>query len=385
MTASPKTQIIQPIPAKLMHGTHYTLAGIISKFPNTHTPLIISDNKKKFLGLATVHNTLYNRKFTSSTPVLTTIISPPKIFRSSPSEEILSHMSNSRLYTLPVLDDDGNAIGIVKLKALLENLMTNNLFTEILLDNLSKKPVYVVSENSTVGEVFQLFLKKRVSRLIVVDSDKKMKGVVSKRSMMSVFFVPTTRQRFSTRGSPKNYSFDTESIKRNNEPLFPYISPITDALHEKTDMHSTVESLLKSSYNAVVLVNNNRMPLYILTTRNLLNTTLKVMAESPYLFTVVTKLPEEVNETEQKMINQILRQTSAWINKQTKIQQIRLSTKTVFSPERKPNNFEVNLKITTDSGIFFSQAKNRVLLQSIRIVLRQLKKQVRRSKQNKKS
>lgn len=368
----------QTIPTKLVCRANKSLSSVINSFPNTHTPLFVYGDDKEFMGLLTVHNTLLNQKYGPSTLIQSCLISPPKLLINTPIEEILRLMSGLKLYTLPVFDDKGNIAGIVKAKTILKDLMKNQFFAEILIKNVPKRNIVTISENSSVGDAFQIFSKYALSRLIAVDRNNKIKGVVTKRDILSSYFSPTKRQRFSTRSRPKNYSFDTEQIKRGYQPLIKYVSPILDVLDEKTDTFSAIHNLLGSPYNSVILVDKEQKPRFIFTTKDILKTSARITAKTPYLLTIISKLPKELNQAEKNQITQDLRKAALWVNKQQKIQLMHFSSKIVYSPEKKPVLFEVKLKIATESASFFARSKNRDFLQATKEAIKQVRKQVRR-------
>ncbi|MBP6994072.1 CBS domain-containing protein [Candidatus Woesebacteria bacterium] len=369
---------VQKIPARLMCDADSKLSSVIHKFSNTHTPLVVYGDKKEFVGLLTVENTLFNRRYDSSTHIRSCLIHPPRLQVDTSVGEILTSMADLKLYTLPVFDDAGNVIGMVKAKAILMGLTTNQFFAETLMHGLPKRSVITISDRSTVGDAFQTFTKHAISRLIVVNEKNKVKGIVSKRDILSPYLVPTKRQRYSTRSRQKNYSFDVEQIKRDKQPLKKYASPIVGRLDESTDTYLLIQNLLKSKYNSVVIVDKNQQPCSIITTKNLLKAAAQLVRETPYLLTIVSKLPDALSQAEKGEVNESLRKIALWVNKQQEFQLMRFTCDVVNSPERKPILFEVKLKITTDSGSYFVRNKDRDFLRATHEAIKQVKKQVRR-------
>lgn len=369
---------LQPIPARLICIANSNLSSITNRFPNTHTPLFAYGDNKEFMGLLTAHNIFRNRRYNPLMLIRSCLISPPKLSIDTSVDEILRLMSSLKLYTLPVFDDIGNVSGIIKVKAILKDLFKNDIFAETVIDNVTKRPVITISENSNIGDAFQRFSKHAISRLVVVGKNKKLKGVVTKRDILSLYLSQTKRQRFSTRSHPKNYSFDTEQIKRDHQPLMKYVSPILDVLDETTDTYLAIRKLLESTYNSVILVDKERVPRFTITTKDVLKTAVKITTKVPYLLTIVSNLPSELSQAEKNKVNQDLRKISLWINKQQNHQLMRFSSKVIYSPERKPVLFIVKLKITTDSGSYFAQNKDRDFLQATKEVIKQVEKQVRR-------
>lgn len=370
---------LQAIPTRLVCGVNSKLSSVINRFPNTHTPLFAYEDNKEFVGLLTVRNTLLNRRHNPSTLIRSCLINPPKLLTDTSTGEILRLMSSLKLYTLPVFDEKGNVAGVVKAKKMLKNLMKNQIFTETMVENVPKRTVITIPEKSTVGDAFQIFSKHTISRLVVVDKNNKVKGVVTKRDILSLYFAPTKHQRFSTSSHQKNYSFDTEQIKRDHQPLMKYVSPILDVIDEKTDTYEAIHNLLDSSYNSIILVDKERKPRFIITTKDVLKTAVRIITKTPYLLTIVSNLPEEISPAEKKEVNKKLGRIASRINKQQNLQLVRFTTKIVFSPEMEPILFIANLKITTDTSSYFAQNKNRDFMESFREVNNQIRKQLRRT------
>lgn len=374
-----KTKLkIQAVPARLTCSANNNLSSIINRFPNTHTPVFAYGDNKEFMGLLTAHNIFRNRRYNPLTLIRSCLISPPKLSIDTSVDEILRSMSSLKLYILPVFNDKGNVAGIIKVKTLLKDLIKRQIFAETMIENVPRRSVITIPENSSIGDAFQRFSKHTISRLVVVDKNNKIMGVVTKRDILSLYLSPTKHQRFSTRSHPKNYSFDTEQIKRDRQPLMKYVSPILDVLDETTDTYLAIQNLLESAYNSVILVDKERVPRFIITTKDVLKTAVRITKKVPYLQIIVSKLPNELSQAEKNMVNKDLRKIALWINKQQNLQLMRFTSKVTNSPERKPVLFEVKLKITTNLARYFAQNKDRDFLHATQEVIKQVKKQVRR-------
>jgi len=158
-----------------------------------------------------------------------------------------------------------------------------------------------------------------------------------------------------------------------------YVSPILDVFDEEADDYSAIHKLLNSPYNSIILVDKERKPRFIITTKDILKTAVRITTKTPYLLTIVSNLPEEINPAEKKEVNKKLRRIASRINKQQEVQLVRFTTKIVFSHERKPILFIANLKITTDTSSYFAQNKNSDFMESFREVVNQIRKQLRRT------
>lgn len=371
---------VYSVPSRLICNIDSKISAIINRFQGTHTPLLAYSDDKKFMGLVTVQNTLFNRRHNPSMLIRSCLIIPPKIFIDTPISEVLKLMSGLKIYTLPVFDKSEKVIGLVNVKLLLRKLIANEFFSEEMIENMAKRNVLTIPEDSSIGNAYQAFQKYAVSRLVVVDSSNKIKGVVTKRDILAPYFISSNKQRFSTRSKDKNLSFDVEKIKQDSQSLMRFVSPIFDELYEPIDTFKVIKTLIASRYNSVIIVNKERQPLLIYTTKDILKTAVWITQKIPTLLTIISKLPQELSEEEKREISHEIKSAAVWINKQCKIQLVHFSSKTVYNPDRKPILFEVKLKITTDSATFFANSKGRDFMQNTKEVINQVKKQVRRMK-----
>lgn len=370
---------VQKIPKHLICDANDALSSVVNRFVNTNTPLFAYENGN-FVGLLTVNNSLYQPRRNLSSIISSCLSTPPSITKDTPVSEILRLMLELKLYVLPVFDDSQEMIGLVEAKTLLQDLINLPVFAETLAGKLSKKPVFTISEKATVGQAFQKFVSKSISRLIVVDEKNKLKGVVTKRNLVPLYLSPSNRQRFSTRNHPVNYSFDVEQIKQDKHPLAPFVTPIIDPLDENIDILVATKKILDSRYNSVVFVNRQKFATKILSVNLILTTVVKLITKKPLLLTIVTNLPTELSSKEIHESSLTLQKLAKWVDKQEKLQFLRLTTDTIYSPEGKPKLFEVSIKVVTDPTNYFAKNEDFTFNKATTEVIRQIKKQVRRKK-----
>ena len=370
---------IQKIPKHLICDANDSLSSVVNRFVNTNTPLFAYENDN-FVGLLTVNNSLYQPRRNLSSIISSCLSTPPSITKDTPVSEILRLMLELKLYVLPVFDEDQKIVGLVMAKTLLQDLINLPVLAETLAEKLSKKEVFTISEKATAGQAFQKFLSKSISRLIVVDEKNKLKGVVTKRNLVPLYFAPSNRQRFSTRNHPVNYSFDVERIKQDKNPLAQFVTPIIDPLDENIDILVATKKVLDSRYNSVVFVNRQKFATKILSVNLILKAVVKIITKKPLLLTIVTNLPTELSQKEVHEVNVTLQKLAKWVDKQDKLQFLRLTTDTIYSPEGKPKLFEISIKVVTDSTNYFAKNEDFTFDEATTELIRQIKKQVRRKK-----
>lgn len=369
---------MQVLPKRLRCESGSNLASVVYKFRSSHTPLLVFDKKDDFLGLLTVKKVLLKRRYNPDTLVESCVIGAPHISRETKDGEIIKSMLDLGLYTLPVFDKKEKVIGIVTAKKILRKLMKNRSLVEAVAEKRIRKKAVTIPKDSLVRDAFNVFLKESISKLVVVDENGKMAGVVTKRDIMSEYLTKTKRQRFSTRAVPKNYSFDREQVRRGDEPISLFYSPSGDVYDERIGNYQAIMNLIKSKYNTVVLVDKNQKPTELMGTKNVLETVHKLVSGEDDIPTVVTDLPRDLSIKEKSEVSFELKKLGEWINRQEKVQWLKFVTRVVLSPKRKTNQFETRIKVFTDKETYNSNPKDDDFWSAFKESLRQIKKQVGR-------
>lgn len=123
----------------------------------------------------------------------------------SPLTEVAARMAEHRISGLPVLSAGGAVVGIISEKDFLSRLGsgTARTFMAIVSECLSgtgciavairaqkardimTSPAITVSEQATLAEITELFLRKGINRVPVLDTAEKLSGIVSRGDLIS--------------------------------------------------------------------------------------------------------------------------------------------------------------------------------------------------------
>ena len=105
-------------------------------------------------------------------------------------EEAIRILINNRITGLPVVDRENRMVGILSEYDILNQLNKHkNLKPEYFREPIQySKNALSVTTTSHLDEIVQLFIDKKVRRLPVVDKDKLLKGIITRRDLMRVFY-----------------------------------------------------------------------------------------------------------------------------------------------------------------------------------------------------
>ena len=126
-------------------------------------------------------------------------------------KEMVTAMRSRRIGAFPVLDPAGRVIGVVSEADLLAKeatpgpppglvrlawmLKERSKATGVTAAEVMTKPAVTIREDATVGDAARLMQSRRVKQLPVVDDDGRLRGIVSRADVLSVFERPDAEIR----------------------------------------------------------------------------------------------------------------------------------------------------------------------------------------------
>jgi predicted transcriptional regulator len=149
---------------------------------------------------------------------------PPKLSLSSRLPEIAKKMLDSRIYFLPVIDNNGKFEGIVSVNRLINFIIKNELLSgnkdRILF---SPRNIITVTENEEIDTVLALMHKENNSKAVILDENNKVKGIVSRYDLKEVKLKDIRNSRGGNRGEKPE---SKEPIKNYDEKSNCYFTKI---------------------------------------------------------------------------------------------------------------------------------------------------------------
>lgn len=88
-------------------------------------------------------------------------------------------MKKYNIGSLPVIDDQSTVIGIVTDRDIVIRVFADILPMSTKIGDVMTSPVYTIEETAEVGAAISLMADRQVRRLPVVDSEKKLVGMIS--------------------------------------------------------------------------------------------------------------------------------------------------------------------------------------------------------------
>lgn len=361
-----------------------TLGSVLPLVQSSHSPLFVFDKENKFIGIISPYQALYTHRYPYTTKVSSIASKSPFITKETQLYEVASFMLESRVYALPLFDENKQIIGVIHAKDIFQNLIkAQDLLTYISSTIKTRAPV-TASSDSSVGDIFKIMRDKNVSRVVLIDHNGVLSGIVSRKDLHKVLMKPTQKQRFGKNSMPKtDRAFDKEKEYRRDDPIKKYATELVYTLPYKTEQKKMLKQLVSSEHNSVILIDKYRKPIGFLSTRDIL-AILASLRPVETIKLLMTKPTSNVSEGDIAKAKEQLTRFGQKMNNRIAIDRIEVSFEEPKTPSGGSILFITTLVISPVAGVkIISKTKNRSFLDSIHSAISQLEKQERRSGRSK--
>jgi IMP dehydrogenase len=115
------------------------------------------------------------------------IVDPVTIRQDRPVREALNVMQRYHISGVPVVDADGHLVGIITNR----DLRFETRFELPVSDVMTKQPLVTVSVGTTLDQAKAVLQEHRIEKLLVIDGDKHLKGLITVKDIQKAIRYPT--------------------------------------------------------------------------------------------------------------------------------------------------------------------------------------------------
>ncbi|MGB9707545.1 MAG: CBS domain-containing protein [Microgenomates group bacterium] len=240
------------------------LTASLLKLKSSHDAAFVFNEKKEFLGVINPYYCIIKSSYPANTKVKHCLHHPPRLHLDDSLIKTAQNFIETKVHYLPVFDEKERFVGIVSARRLLSYFLNDKEFNIKIKDfiKLKKRPLTTVDQNERIDNILNIFKKTKYSKLVVVDSNNKLKGVLSYFDLISYLMTPKDRQNFGSRNGTKT-SFYYLQAKH-------FMKRYVLTLNEEEFLTSVIKLILEKKIGSVVIVDKERKPLQIITTRDIL-------------------------------------------------------------------------------------------------------------------
>src|SRR6266571_1300751 len=115
------------------------------------------------------------------------IVDPVTIPQDRPVRDALNVMRRYHISGVPVVDEDGHLVGIITNR----DLRFESRFELPVSEVMTKQPLVAVPVGTTLDQAKQVLQKHRIEKLLVIDEDKHLKGLITVKDIQKAIKYPT--------------------------------------------------------------------------------------------------------------------------------------------------------------------------------------------------
>jgi len=243
------------------------LAEASSKFKSSHDAVMVVDGKQ-FVGVVNPYHALMRRAFPPTTKLANCLFSPPKLHLDTPLEEIARLMLESKVHYLPILDEANQLLGIATARRVLRRLKDTEQFRETAGDLVNgKRYLQTINLNSVFEEVLRFFQITKLSKVVIVNEENNLQGIISVFDILPIFSEPKERMGFFDKGEQVG-ALKKYTIKH-------FLKTSTVNVTSGVNLKEVIELILEKEIGSVIVMKNRLQPENIITTSDLLRHSLK--------------------------------------------------------------------------------------------------------------
>jgi len=241
-----------------------TLNMTLSHLTSSHDAAFVFNDKGAFLGVVNPYYCLIHSSFPGTTKIEHCLFHPPRIIINDSLERVSQMMIESKIHYLPVFDAKNNFLGIMTARRVL-NQISGLPFGKISLGEViahKKRPLVTLYDYDTISQAVHLFKEHKISKLVVIDKNMKLHGVLTYYDLIPYLVAPGVRNNRSIRAGEKE-QFNKMKVKN-------YSKPTVIALQENAKVSEAINLILTRSIGSVVVVDHESHPIGIVTTRDIM-------------------------------------------------------------------------------------------------------------------
>jgi acetoin utilization protein AcuB len=323
-----------------------TLSSALSKLTTSHDAAFIFGKDDKFLGVINPYYCFIKSSYPANAKVEHCAFHPPRVRVDCPICKIAQLFIESKVHYLPVFDENDKFIGIISARRLLSQFLDSPIF-KVKIDDFLKvknKPLVTLYDDETVSTAVNTFKRTRVSKLVIVSKDLKLKGILSYYDLIKYLAAPKNSIHRGERiGNKINfYQMKIKNFLKSYVLTLPVEATLLDILR----------LIIDKKIGSVVIIDDTRHPIGIITTRDLLGMMIKEKKDEN-----IEIISNNLSKESRQVLGGFFSRLTYWIKKIPGVSRVQLEVE----EEKKGGLFKIVLSLIPFKGktrIITKEGKN---------------------------
>ncbi len=240
------------------------LSKVLSKLSTSHDAAFVFNEEDKYMGIVSPYFTMIKTSLPGNAKVEHCLTHTAKIYLNYPLSKVCELFIQSKIHYLPVFNNEEKFLGIISARRILSYFKDQPIF-KVKIEEIIRKRwqgLITVFEDDTIAQAIHLFKEKKISKLIVINDEKKLKGILSYYDLIRLMISPKHSSHHGERGSEK-ISFYNYRVKNFEKGYVLTLSK--DRL-----LIEAINLIVSKKIGSVIIIDKKRRPLGIITTRDIL-------------------------------------------------------------------------------------------------------------------
>lgn len=240
------------------------LSKVLSKLSTSHDAAFVFNKENKYIGIVSPYFTMIKSSLPANTKVEHCLTHTAKVYLNYRLSKVCELFIQSKIHYLPVFDEKEKFLGIISARRILSYFKDLSIF-KVKVEEIIKKRwqgLITVFEDDTIAQAIHLFKIKKISKLIVINHEKKLKGILSYYDLIKLMISPKYSSHHGERINEK-ISFYNYRVKN-------FAKSYVLTLSKEKYFIEAINLIINKKIGSVIIVDKDRQPLGIITTRDIL-------------------------------------------------------------------------------------------------------------------
>lgn len=311
------------------------LSSALSKLNTSHDAAFVFSKTNAYLGVINPYYCLIKSSLPGNAKVEKCVFHAPHVKLNYSISKVAELLSQSKVHYLPIFDDKNEFYGIVSARRILGVFKDAQVFNHQIGDYLKQKnkPIITIFEGETVAKALNVFKETRVSKLIVVNKDMRLKGIISYYDLISYLISPKNAARRGERGGVTS-NFNHLQVKS-------FSKSYVITMNKNDYISEALKLILEKKIGSIVIIDAQKHPIGIITTKDLLRFFIKNQNKNK-----IEVQEKNLSQKSRQTVSSFFQQLNSWIKKIPNITKAKLFVK----EEKQGGVFEVILSLFPKKG-----------------------------------
>lgn len=238
-----------------------TLSVALSMLHSSHDSAFVFDENKELKGIVNPYHCFIRKSYPSNAKVKHCMYRPPKIQLNTPLHDAAKLMIHSRVHYLPVYQNQ-SFVGILSARRILEYVKDSPVLSQkIDISIRNKKPLITIFEDEFVSKAINLFKQYKISKIVVISRDYKLKGVLTHFDIIAYLSIPKEKKSQNRNGDKIAYTKKTVNHFMKTQVI---------TLNSSQTLSTATHLILDKEIGSIVILDKAEHPIGIITTKDIL-------------------------------------------------------------------------------------------------------------------